>query len=130
MDIQKAIEWQKSMVAYFEDVFRPVDKEASDYVFAALKELEQYRKIGTLDECREEREKQVPKKPENISSTKYRDGKGCSDCDVVLCHYCRKRLRVKRRRDYCDNCGQAIDWSGERGEAEESSLHEGDAGQV
>ena len=99
MDIRGAMEWQKSMAAYFEDAF----KGASDYIFAALKELEQYREIGTIDECREAREKQVPRKPEKSNMQNI-----CPECSgKVLMYY-----------DYCAHCGQAIDWSGDVGEPE------------
>lgn len=32
-----------------------------DYAIFALKEVQQYREIGTVEECREAREKQIPK---------------------------------------------------------------------
>ena len=38
--------------------------EVRDIAISALKEVQQYRKIGTVEECREAVEKQKPKKPE------------------------------------------------------------------
>lgn len=116
MDIQKAIEWMKDMQEYCEDVFRPVDKEASDYIFAALKELEQYREAGTPDECRVAREKQVPRKP---VEDKYHHT-CCPVCGWVVCY---DEGWGEKYVPHCENCGQAIDWSGFCGETE-NSIHE------
>lgn len=71
-----------------------------------------------LIECREvihkALEKQIPKKPiidnRNIHYFDYKD---------YLCPCCKKRIISKidddfiagRKSYYCDNCGQAIDWS-------------------
>ena len=58
MDIQKAIEWMKSVRAYFDNTFPPVDREAADYIIVALKELEQYREISShIIEALKERER-------------------------------------------------------------------------
>lgn len=38
-------------------------KDAAGVAIEALKEIKQYREIGTLEECREAVEKQTPKKP-------------------------------------------------------------------
>ena len=129
MDIREAMEWQKSMAAHFEDVFRPVDKGASDYIFAALKELEQYRKIGTLDECAEAREKQMPKKPEKssgikkdivengennlIHATVWEDYCDCPNCGGLVGFASGYGDGKNYQFNYCADCGQAIDWSGE-----------------
>ena len=47
--------------------FRFVYPEPEDYAIEeaikALKEIQQYREIGTVEECREAAEKQKPKKP-------------------------------------------------------------------
>ena len=34
-----------------------------EFVICLLEELQEYRQIGTIDECREAREKQMPKEP-------------------------------------------------------------------
>lgn len=56
-------------------------------------------------------EKQVPKKPLNI--TKYENGvaKRYENCSVVKCANCNGRLKMKSRGKYCDKCGQKIDWN-------------------
>lgn len=66
---------------------------------SAMQELQQYEKIGTLEEVREAVEKQRKVKPE--------DGEYCPICHTFL----------KDEDDvpgfYCMNCGQAIDWGEE-----------------
>jgi len=74
--------------------------------------VEKYREIGTPEELREAREKQVPKKPyiqsEGHGENEY-DCYECPNCDSFLGHVsdCKDE---HYRYDYCPNCGQAIDW--------------------
>ena len=70
--------------------------EALDMAISALKEIQQYRKIGTVEECREAVEKQKAKKPEYING------------GISVCRECGHKL--KRCYDYCPDCGQAIQW--------------------
>lgn len=75
-----------------------------------MKELEQYREIGTVKECWETIEKQIPTKP-NVW------GEGCGDDGSIIydtydCPNCGKSYEIDYEEyDYCPNCGQAIDWS-------------------
>lgn len=63
---------------------------------SALEELQQYRQIGTPEECREARERQQAKAAIN------NNGFHCPCCGGIF----------KYGRDaYCSRCGQAIDWS-------------------
>lgn len=74
-----------------------------DSAIYALKEIQQYRKIGTVEECREAVEKQEPKKPE-VSD---------SDFDYYKCPVCGAYISATdcvQDHNYCLNCGQAIDW--------------------
>ena len=76
--------------------------EALDMEISALKEIQQYREIGTVEECRADREKQSPKKPRILVS---RGGKGgkycvCPSCGGVIGKYI----------PFCRSCGQAIQW--------------------
>lgn len=59
-------------------------------------ELEQYRKIGSVEECREAVEKQKTKK-----------------CDVTKDNF-RIYYDGKKSKN-CSNCGQAIDWEESEG---------------
>ena len=67
--------------------------------------LREFSKIGTVEECREAREKQIQKKPEYING------------GISVCRECGKEL--KRCYDYCPDCGQAIQWNTENLEAAE-----------
>ena len=71
-----------------------------DYAISALKEIQQYREIGTVEECREAMEKQKPKKPHR--NYKKFSGLWCK-CGWYLGQ--KQCLDIK----YCPNCGQAID---------------------
>lgn len=64
------------------------------------KELRKYRKIGTVEECREAVNKQKPKKPHR--NYKKFSGLWCK-CGWYLGQ--KQCLDIK----YCPNCGQAID---------------------
>lgn len=89
--------------------------ETEDYTEVAIKALEEiqkYREIGTVEECRVAVEKQKTKKPTPIDYKKYMDVvknakflKGafwCPNCNHAI-----------RSGDYCDDCGQKLDWSDE-----------------
>lgn len=77
------------------------------YCITALKEIQQYREIGTVEECREAVERQKPKMPDY-------EGDGYADGEMVydtwICPNCGKKYEVDYD-DYkhCPNCGQAID---------------------
>ena len=70
-------------------------------------ELDAYKEIGTVEECREAVERQKPKMPDY-------EGDGYADEEMVydtwICPNCGKKYEVDYD-DYkhCPNCGQAID---------------------
>ena len=74
--------------------------EVRDIAISALKEIQKYREIGTVKECREAVEKQKPKKPHR--NYKKFSGLWCK-CGWYLGQ--KQCLDIK----YCPNCGQAID---------------------
>lgn len=79
---------------YFDDI---------DFAISALKEIQHYREIGTVEECREAVEKQKPKKPKELD-TEY----GyfiCGNCGGAIA--CTDDFKSHK---YCLNCGQSIDW--------------------
>lgn len=66
-------------------------------------ELERYKAIGTVEECRETMEKQKPKKPRDIGY----------DYSYFICPTCGEVIYVYdnfESHKYCLNCGQSIDW--------------------
>ena len=78
-----------------------------DYAISALKEIQQYREVGTVEECREVVERQKPKMPD-YEGDGYADGEMVYD--IWICPNCGKKYEVDYD-DYkhCPNCGQAID---------------------
>lgn len=76
---------------------------AIEIAIEALKEIQQYRAIGTVEECREAAEKQKLKKP---VKDKYNHN-CCPNCGWIVSgeggygeEFC----------PHCENCGQAIRW--------------------
>lgn len=82
-------------------------------IIPKLEQLAEYEAIGTVEECREAREKQRGRKP-YIQS----DGHGQTEIDCYECPNCDSFLgyvsdcKDEQYQDsYCRNCGQVIDWS-------------------
>lgn len=71
------------------------------YCISALKEIQQYREIGTVEECREAVEKQKPKTCEFYGDEE--DGK-------LLCPNCGEDLWNLKECGFnnCPYCGQAV----------------------
>lgn len=68
---------------------------------SAIKEVQQYREIGTVEECREAVEKQEPMKVKEVHVDEYY----CPACGSENC--CDQGIVEDR---YCPYCGQAIQW--------------------
>ena len=86
--------------------------EAFDVAIKALAEVQQYRQIGTVEECREAVEKQTARKGIREKIKKgYNRGMHHYYCPVC----CEKGdLRNKYNVGlYCSDCGQKLDWSDE-----------------
>ena len=79
----------------------PTEVEAAKMAIAALEEIQQYRAIGTVEECREAVEKQKPKPCEFYGDEE--DGK-------LLCPNCGGDLWDLKECGFnnCPYCGQAI----------------------
>lgn len=90
--------------------------EALDMAISALKEIQQYRKIGTVEECREAVEKQRTKK---IIIRDWNPTK-CPTCGHELSTslgdgYYKHPIFLER----CPECGQAIQWDNLEGMEDE-----------
>ena len=89
--------------------------EALEIAKQALEEIQQYRAIGTVEECREAVEKQKAKKPKDSLEIKpVIDRNGAYvDADMtvyLLCPNCGEMVGIYDNCDnYCRECGQAID---------------------
>ena len=74
---------------------------------SAMQELQQYRAIGTLEECREAMELQQAKRP------LLGGNPDMPDTDIFICPACSGVVGIdEERAAYCADCGQAIDWGG------------------
>ena len=88
--------------------------EALNMAMTTLKEIQQYREIGTVEECREAREKQIPKQPkDSLKIEPVIDENGAYvDADVtvyLLCPNCGEMVGIDENVDkFCHECGQAI----------------------
>lgn len=93
------------------------DLSAIQLAIEALKEVQQYREIGTVEECREAREKQIPKKPV-YKPKPYNESVGfneewfCPSCGAYI-GYFYEGMDEPEQMEYCNECGQHIarDWS-------------------
>lgn len=107
-----------SMIAFFRDFEKESDmalayrlkrQEAMKMAVQTLEEIQNYRKIGTVEECRAAVEKQKRRKPEHILikhgrhkwrrnengavdeyawDDEYHAGVSCEICDKTVCVYC------------------------------------------
>lgn len=83
--------------------------EDMEMAIEALKEVQQYRKIGTVEECREAVEKQKAKKCIIDSCPDHTHYK-CPSCGKIhLSRYKHGFPSLGRITRFCDHCGQAID---------------------
>lgn len=73
-------------------------------------ELAAYKRIGTVEECREAVEKQKAKKPRK-KLNKYSNAYKCPNCDFEFIHKDETGWFCGKCYKYCPECGQAIDWS-------------------
>ena len=67
-----------------------------DYAIAALEEIQQYREIGTVEECREAVEKQNPMEIKVIEDMCFE----CPSCKELVAHD-----DEWNTYNYCPNCG-------------------------
>ncbi len=73
-------------------------------------ELEQYRAIGSVEECRTAMERQTAKIPDTYGDGYDRDGNII--IDMYDCPNCGKTYEIESDHyKYCPECGQAIDRS-------------------
>ena len=91
------------------------EKEVIEMAISAIKELQQYHEIGTVEECREAVEKQKAKKPDIYTDTRNMvDLHGnvyAEQANVYLCPTCESFIGYVGNNifHYCPVCGQAID---------------------
>ena len=140
MDYQEAIYCMKVMADeevcedcnYYQLCDHTKQADMARIAISAMQELHQYKQLGTLEEVREAVEKQHPKKPilKNGKSgmfVDYADGHGeykvtkwqdwcCPACGWFVgqrYNASQSRSHDQRKSNYCNECGQKIDWSEE-----------------
>lgn len=112
--LENALEWLKS-IHHEHRVYLDSRRKEIETAIDGLKELEQYRTIGTVEECKVAREKMKPKKPDNID---YFDGRlrsaDCPKCSAWIVPTLTEEEKEMNYEDikfrHCPWCGQAILW--------------------
>ncbi len=108
MDYQEAIYCMKVMADeevcedcnYYQLCDHTKQADMARIVISAMDELQQYKQLGNLEEVREAVEKQKAKEPRATNRCYV-----CPRCGLVT--------SIKIKHNYCDACGQHIDWSEE-----------------
>lgn len=81
--------------------------ECIDLAIIALEEIQKYREIGAVEECREAVEKQKSKSP-TLEGDGY-DEDGEMIYDTWICPSCGEYYEIDYDDyDFCPNCGQRI----------------------
>lgn len=75
--------------------------ESRDMAIQALEEIQQYRALGTVEELRVAREKQIARKTEVIDKF-YDEVRKCPSCGDIVEYY--------GKEFYCEKCGQKLKW--------------------
>lgn len=102
---EETIKTAENLMKNEKNIFKwDVLRHLKDFVEIYQKEIQQYRTIGTVEECRAAVEKQTAKKVKSISQVKDGDSYvgligRCPCCGDIL----------EEDTVYCD-CGQRLDW--------------------
>lgn len=100
---QSIIDIQKTGGTYPEEETLPI-------AIKALKEIQEYRAIGTVEECRAAMERLKSKTPDIWGDGC--DKKGNIIYDMYSCPSCGKNYEIEGEQyNHCPECGQAIDLS-------------------
>ena len=83
-----------------------VDATALEMSIKALEDVQQYRQIGTVEECRAAVEKQTAAKPLGGMDADGNDYAICRECSAILSD-------GEWFAQYCPDCGKKVDWSDE-----------------
>ena len=99
---------------WYQPTTEPKEREkaikALSIILKSIEEIQQYREIGTVEECREAVEKQKPKKPRLNYKPKF-FGKATYTCP--RCGNCclEEFANERQRNNYCWDCGQKLEWN-------------------
>ena len=90
------------------DVIENCHRSLKRLSIKALEEIQQYRAIGTVEECREAVEKQKAKELVYESDSVFSNG--FSHYRMGKCPMCDRYYNSTDEVNYCSKCGQAIQW--------------------
>lgn len=113
--MKKAIECLQADKEYLTDM-KICDGEEIDIAIKALEEVQQYREIGTVEECRDAIEKQIPKKIVRIKlrQSEYGSPLRCPVCesDLIPTEFFNEYgTESDEKISWCSGCGQKLDWN-------------------
>lgn len=102
----------KYIEKWYQPTTEPEEREkaikALSVIIKSINEIQQYREIGTVEECRKAVEKQKAKKCVEDSCPDHTHYK-CPSCgQIELSIYKHGFPRLGRITKYCENCGQAL----------------------
>ena len=80
-------------------LFEDEENRYSTVIEKAIEEIQQYRELGTVEELKKLKEKQIPKKPREWAN-------GTLHCPNEVCEFDNTCLGF----DVCVKCGQKLDW--------------------
>lgn len=107
MTEQEAIEKIKDL----SDRGYPTLRTAKEIAIKALEEIQQYRAIGTVEECREARANQ---KPKIVKDRKWAEKfQGIPYCVQGDCRKCGCKVIKSTNTNYCYVCGPLLNWNDE-----------------
>lgn len=106
---KETVQTAENLMKVEKDMFKwDVLRHLRDFAELYREEIQQYRAIGTVEECRSALEKQIPKK----SMISYDESVKENWCSCGVCAFdfgWKRTIHYK----YCPNCGQKLDWGNE-----------------
>ena len=102
-ELETSIDLAKMCTQNYE---RKNEIQGYEMAIQALEEVQQYRKIGTVEECRAAVEKQTAAKPLGGMDADGNDYAICRECSAILSD-------GEWFAQYCPDCGKKVDWSDE-----------------
>ena len=102
-ELEASIDLAKMCTQNYE---RKNEIQGYEMAIQALEEVQQYRKIGTVEECRAAVEKQTAAKPLVGMDADGNDYAICRECSAILSD-------GEWFAQYCPDCGKKVDWSDE-----------------
>ncbi len=100
MDYQEVIELLKSANRSNDMVGILPKSDISKVIISAMRELQEYKQLGALEEVREAVEKQEEERPQKVLGIFGGEEYECRECGNT----------VEYMDEYCRYCGQKQDW--------------------